>query len=91
MKLLTISPSSCIVVMVHVVKGRQYSVCTVPRAGTSIAEMDSGDQLSTSIVTSFNALINHRNELDSGVQFPNFRFGTLRYDAVGCMLYIAQG
>jgi hypothetical protein len=29
MKHLTISPSSCIVVMVHVVKGRQHSACTV--------------------------------------------------------------
>jgi hypothetical protein len=34
-------PSSCIVVMVHVVKGRQYSAYTVPHAGASIAEMES--------------------------------------------------
>jgi hypothetical protein len=34
-------PSSCIVVMVHVVKGRLYSVYTVPHAGASIAEMES--------------------------------------------------
>ena len=34
-------PSSCIVVTVHVVKGRQYSTYTVPHAGASIAEMDS--------------------------------------------------
>jgi hypothetical protein len=34
-------PSSCIVVMVHMVKGRQYSAYTVPHAGVSIAEMES--------------------------------------------------
>jgi hypothetical protein len=34
-------PSSCIVVMVHVVKGRQYSAYTVLHAGASIAEMES--------------------------------------------------
>jgi hypothetical protein len=36
------SMSSCIVVMVHMVKGRQYSACTVPHAGASImSETDS--------------------------------------------------
>jgi hypothetical protein len=34
-------PSSCIVVMVHVVKGRQYSAYTVLYTGASIAEMES--------------------------------------------------
>jgi hypothetical protein len=34
-------PSSCIAVMVHVVKGRQYSAYTVLHAGASIAEMES--------------------------------------------------
>jgi hypothetical protein len=49
-------PSSCIVVMVHVVKGRQHSAYTVPRA--SIAEME---RLSISIVTSFDASITGMN------------------------------
>jgi hypothetical protein len=34
-------PSSVIVVMVHVVNGRQRSAYTVPHAGASIAEMES--------------------------------------------------
>jgi hypothetical protein len=35
-------PSSCIVVTVHVVKGRQYSVYTVPHAGADMeSETDS--------------------------------------------------
>ena len=34
-------PSSCIVVMVHVVEGRQYSAYKAPHAGASITEMES--------------------------------------------------
>jgi hypothetical protein len=34
-------PSSCMVVMVHVVKGRQYSAYTVLHASASIAQMES--------------------------------------------------
>jgi hypothetical protein len=33
-------PSSCVVVMVHVVKGRQYSAYTVPHAGASLNRRD---------------------------------------------------
>ncbi len=44
--------SSCIVVMVHVVKGRLYSAYTLLHAGTSIAEVASVID-STSIVTDF--------------------------------------
>jgi hypothetical protein len=58
MKLLIMSPgSSCIVVTVDVVKGRQYSAYTVLHA-------DAEDWL---IVTSFDDSINHRDEFDSRV------------------------
>jgi hypothetical protein len=57
-------PSSCIVATVQVVKDHQYSAYTVLHASASIAEKDS----ETSIMTSFDASINHRDELDSGVQ-----------------------
>jgi hypothetical protein len=64
MKLLIHIPSSCIVVMVHVVKGRQYSAYTVPHAGSSIWSLRS--------VTIKFQCFNHRDELDSAVQLPNF-------------------
>jgi hypothetical protein len=58
-------PSSCIMVMVHVVKGRQYSAYTVPHAGASIAEMESE--------TDSRPRLRYFNQLDSAVQLLNYR------------------
>ena len=57
-------PSSCIVLMVHVVKAHQYSTSHI-NAGTSITEMESETD-STSTWTNFDASVTG-DELDSAV------------------------
>ncbi len=67
-------PSSCIVLRVHMVNGRQYSACTVyrPHPCRRLNRKDGvWNWLSTSTVTSFDASITG-DELDSAVQLPNF-------------------
>jgi hypothetical protein len=72
MKLLTISPVySCVaVVMVHVIKGHQYSAYTVPHAGASVVEMESETDSQPRYSDKF-PCFNCRDELNSAVQFPN--------------------
>ncbi len=61
------------------VRGRQYSAYTVLHAGASIAEME---RLDLDLDSDRFQCFNHRDELYSTVQLPNFRSvgrGTLRY------------
>ena len=85
-------PSSCIVLMVHMVLGHQYSVCTVYKPyGCQCLNHRDGvcDRLSISTVTSFDASI-IGDELNTVVQLPNFRL-LVAWHAACMMLYIVQG
>jgi hypothetical protein len=66
--------------MMHVVKGRQYSVCTVQcRMPVPQSRLRPTLDLDSDTFRCFN---HHRDELDGAVQLPNFRSvgrGTLRY------------
>ena len=66
-------PSSCIFLMVHMVKGRQYNAYTLyePHRCRRLNRQDGvWDRLSTSTVTNFNASITG----NGAVQLPNFRW-----------------
>jgi hypothetical protein len=74
-------PSSCIVVMVHVIKGRLYSAYTVPPQSQRLSLRPTLDLDSDRFWC--------RNELDSAVQLPKFR--SVNRGTLLCVLYIAQG
>ena len=73
--------------MVHMVKGRRYSACTVYKPHQCRHLNRVWDQLSTSTVTSFNASITG-DELDCAVQLPNFRMGRTWHGTQHAWCYI---
>ena len=72
-------PSSCIVLMVHVVKAHQYSTSHID-AGTSIAEMESETD-STSTGTNFDASVTGDEPRQRSIA-SELQIGHMAYDGI---------
>jgi hypothetical protein len=66
-------PSSCTVIAMHVVKGRQHSVHINYYFDAPIVETESETRPTLDLESDKSQCFNHRDELDSAVQLPKFR------------------